>query len=100
MSACTGYNSLAKARGLSPRTGGQTTVYLLLVVLNSSLSSGIFSYEMEKSIRQIRGVWFSLFYLFDHFYHTQKDIISQTDQYVVSLSSKTYIFEGKLTKYW
>ena len=29
LSACTGNNPLAKARGLSPRTGGQTAVYLL-----------------------------------------------------------------------
>ena len=30
LSACTRDNTRAKARGLSPRTGGQTTVELLL----------------------------------------------------------------------
>ena len=30
---------------------------------------------------------------------TQKESTSQTDQYLVSLSSKTYVFEDKLTKY-
>ena len=29
-----------------------------------------------------------------------KEIISQTDYYLVSLSSKTYVFEDKMTKYW
>ena len=28
-----------------------------------------------------------------------KEIISQTDEYLVSLSSKTYVFEDKITKY-
>ena len=28
-----------------------------------------------------------------------KEIISQTDLYLVNLSSKTYVFEDKLTKY-
>ena len=27
-------------------------------------------------------------------------VISQTDQYLVCLSSKTYVFEDKMTKYW
>ena len=31
--------------------------------------------------------------------YAQKEIISQTDLYLVSLSSKTYVFEDKLTKY-
>ena len=30
---------------------------------------------------------------------TLKEIISQTDKYLVSLSSKTYVFEDKLTKH-
>ena len=30
---------------------------------------------------------------------TQKEITSQTDQWIVILSSKTYGFEDKLTKY-
>ena len=30
---------------------------------------------------------------------TLKDIISQTDQFLVILSSKPYVFEDKLTKY-
>ena len=30
---------------------------------------------------------------------TQKEITSQTDLYLVSLSSKTYVFEDKMTKY-
>ena len=30
---------------------------------------------------------------------TLKEIISQTDSCLVSLSSKTYVFEDKLTKY-
>ena len=30
---------------------------------------------------------------------TQKEIVSQTDQYLVILSSKIYVFEDKLTKY-
>ena len=29
---------------------------------------------------------------------TLKEIISQTDQYLVNLSSKTYVFEDKLAK--
>ena len=29
----------------------------------------------------------------------QKEITSQTDLYLVNLSSKTYVFEDKLTKY-
>ena len=28
-----------------------------------------------------------------------KDIISQTDLYLVNLSSKTFVFEDKMTKY-
>ena len=31
--------------------------------------------------------------------HTLKEIISQTDLYLVILSSKTYVFEDKTTKY-
>ena len=31
--------------------------------------------------------------------HTQKEVTSQTDLYLVSLSSKTYVFEDKMTKY-
>ena len=31
LSTCMGNNSLAKSRGLSPRTGGQAMVYLLLI---------------------------------------------------------------------
>ena len=31
--------------------------------------------------------------------HTLKEITSQTDKYLVSLSSKTYVFEDKMTKY-
>ena len=31
--------------------------------------------------------------------YTLKEIISQTDQYLVILSSKTIVFEDKLTKY-
>ena len=30
---------------------------------------------------------------------TKKEITSQTDRYLVILSSKAYVFEGKLTKY-
>ena len=30
---------------------------------------------------------------------TQKEITSQTDKHLVNLSSKTYVFEDKLTKY-
>ena len=30
---------------------------------------------------------------------TLKEIISQTDWHLVSLSSKTYVFEDKMTKY-
>ena len=30
---------------------------------------------------------------------TLKEIISQTDKHLVSLSSKTYVFEAKMTKY-
>ena len=30
---------------------------------------------------------------------TLREIISQTDSYLVSLSSKTYVFEDKMTKY-
>ena len=30
---------------------------------------------------------------------TLKEIISQTDYYLVNLSSKTYVFEDKMTKY-
>ena len=30
---------------------------------------------------------------------TQKEITSQTDLYLVNLSSKTYVFEDKLTKF-
>ena len=30
---------------------------------------------------------------------TLKEIISQTDEYLVILSSKTYVFEDKMTKY-
>ena len=30
---------------------------------------------------------------------TQKEITSQTDKYLVILSSKTYVFESNLTKY-
>ena len=30
---------------------------------------------------------------------TLKEIISQPDWYLVSLSSKTYVFEDKMTKY-
>ena len=30
---------------------------------------------------------------------TLKEITSQTDQYLVILSSKTYVFEDKMTKY-
>ena len=30
---------------------------------------------------------------------TQKEITSQTDKYLVILSSKTYVFEDKLTEY-
>ena len=31
--------------------------------------------------------------------HAQKEIISQTDQYLVTLSSKKYVFEEKMPKY-
>ena len=31
--------------------------------------------------------------------HTVKEIISQTDLYLVSVTSKTYVFEDKMTKY-
>ena len=31
--------------------------------------------------------------------NTQKEITSQTDLYLLNLSSKTYVFEEKLTKY-
>ena len=31
--------------------------------------------------------------------NTLKEIISPTDLYLVGLSSKTYVFEDKLTKY-
>ena len=31
--------------------------------------------------------------------YAQKEITSQTDRYLVILSSKAYVFEGKLTKY-
>ena len=33
-------------------------------------------------------------------YFTQKEITSQTDSYLVILSSKTYVFENNLTKYY
>ena len=36
----------------------------------------------------------------NHDYVSLKEIISQTDQYLVSLSSNTYVFDDKLTKYW
>ena len=32
-------------------------------------------------------------------YIAQKEIISLTDEYLVILSSKTFVFEDKLTKY-
>ena len=31
--------------------------------------------------------------------NTLKELISQTDLYLVSLSSKTYVYEDKMTKY-
>ena len=34
LSACTGGNSIAIARGLSPHTGGQIVVYLLRISIN------------------------------------------------------------------
>ena len=30
---------------------------------------------------------------------TLKELISQSDEYLVKLSSKTYVFEDKMTKY-
>ena len=32
--------------------------------------------------------------------HTLEEIINQTDKCLVSLCSKTYVFEDKMTKYW
>ena len=31
--------------------------------------------------------------------HNKNEIVSQTDKYLVKLSSKTYVFEDKMTKY-
>ena len=37
--------------------------------------------------------------LFNGRVYALKEIINQTDKYLVNLSSKTYVFEDKMTKY-
>ena len=51
---------------------------------------------------QGKQLFFFLFFFFFFFIFTfifLKEIISQSDLYLVNLSSKTYVFEDKLTKY-
>ena len=58
--------------------------------------------EMSKVIRfysHLATIYLLLFAISHRIYYALKEVVSQINQYLVSLSSKTYVFEDNMTKY-
>ena len=69
----------------------------ILTVQYKSLPKLIKRFVGIDPLDRIVSIWLGLFITETKFY-AQKEITCQTDQYLVILFSKTYVFEDNLTK--